>query len=80
MVRHISISIFRKWYPPAYSPHKNKDTEYPSVPLPFCFTCFSIYYIIPPMPAPAGAAGTSSLIVPTTASVVRSVDATLDAF
>ena len=37
-------------------------------------------YIIPPMPAPAGIAGASSLIVATTDSVVRSVEATLVAF
>ena len=38
-------------------------------------------YIIPIPPAPpAGIAGTSSLIVDTTDSVVRSVDATLVAF
>lgn len=37
-------------------------------------------YIIPPMPAPAGAAGVSSLMFATTDSVVRRVEATLVAF
>ena len=37
-------------------------------------------YIIPPMPAPAGIAGASSLIFATTLSVVRKVLATLVAF
>ena len=37
-------------------------------------------YIIPPIPPPAGIAGASSLMLATTDSVVRSVDATLVAF
>ena len=37
-------------------------------------------YIIPPIPAPAGIAGVSSLIFATTDSVVRSVEATEVAF
>ncbi len=39
-----------------------------------------INYIMPPIPPPAGIGGISSLIVPTTDSVVRSVEATLVAF
>ena len=38
------------------------------------------YHIIPPMPAPAGAAGVSSLMFATTDSVVSKVEATLVAF
>ena len=38
------------------------------------------YHIIPPIPAPAGAAGVSSLIFATTDSVVSKVEATLVAF
>ena len=37
-------------------------------------------YIIPPMPAPAGIAGVSSLMLATADSVVRNVEATLVAF
>ena len=41
----------------------------------------NLFYIMPPIPgAPAGIAGASSLIVATTDSVVRSVEATLVAF
>ena len=39
-----------------------------------------LYHIIPPMPAPAGAAGVSSLMFATTDSVVSKVEATLVAF
>ena len=45
-------------------------------------TVFDIadYYIIPPIPPPAGMGGTGSLMDATTDSVVRSVEATLVAF
>ena len=44
-----------------------------------CPAC-SYAYIIPGIPPPAGIGGTGSLIVPTTDSVVRSVEATDVAF
>ena len=49
-------------------------------PQPFFRFLYGFYYIIPPIPPPAGIAGASSLIFATTDSVVSRVDATLVAF
>jgi hypothetical protein len=48
----------------------------------FIFYVLWLYaiYIMPPIPPPAGIGGTSSLMLATTDSVVRSVEATEHAF